>query len=279
MVWIDKYTRLEWAVSLLVLYPSPKREWGRCSDRSVRSEMSQFGPCLKTLTRAWVCDVSLNLHNAKRSVILLQQSYTWQFKFLCSIHRISTTVDTLSSSFFHVSSPIVQYNFQPTKCILENSQILPHNRSPPSNGFVSYWLTPATGDCSSCAWKMLNKQRAIGQKFYGMNVLVVSNNLDADRGYLMGIYGYRKDNTKPFVKYHGSHGGKKPCNPWATKAIALNISILAFTRRMGGSPLSMGAHEVLIVIGIAISHLWLSRSLTLDNWIRSWLSTISPIRQ
>ena len=28
--------------------------------------------------------------------------YYWQFKFLCSIHRVSTTVDTLSSSFFHV---------------------------------------------------------------------------------------------------------------------------------------------------------------------------------
>ena len=55
-------------------------------------------------------DDPLNLHNAKRSVILIQHPIPIQT--FCSTHRVSTTVDTLSSSFFHVRSPIVQYDLQ-----------------------------------------------------------------------------------------------------------------------------------------------------------------------
>ena len=258
---------------ILVLYTSQKRELDVRTGLGKWKEMSQFGTCALGNTMSLSTYTTPSGQPSCFSHLILDNSNLF-VRYQDFYYRRYTQLLLFSRQVANCSIWLVA-----TEMYLENSQILPHNRSPPSNGFVSYWLTPATGDCSSCAWKMLNKQRAIGQKFYGMNVLVVSNNLDADRGYLMGIYGYRKDNTKPFVKYHGSHGGKKPCNPWATKAIALNISILAFTRRMGGSPLSMGAHEVLKVIWITTSRLWLSRSLTLGNWIRSWLSTISPIRQ
>jgi hypothetical protein len=47
---------------------------------------------------------------------------------------------------------------------------------------------------------------------------------------------------------------------------------------MGGSPLWMGALAVLMLLECNFS-LWRPRSLTLGNWIRSWLSMISPILQ
>ena len=161
---------------------------------------------------------------------------------------------------------------------LENSQILTHNRSPPSNGFVSSWPMPVTGGFSSCAWRTLKRPRAIGQRFYGMNVSIVSYRYSFWlRSSLIQFYGYRKDNTEPFVKYNGSNGGQKPCNLWTTKANALDIDILALTWRVGGSSLWMGTCSSKSYILEWNFSLQLSRSLILGNWIRSWLSTISPI--
>ena len=59
---------------------------------------------------------------------------------------------------------------------------------------------------------MLKRLRAIGQKFYGMNVSIVSYRYYASlRICLMEIYGNRKDNTESFVKYNAGHDGQKPC--------------------------------------------------------------------
>jgi len=163
---------------------------------------------------------------------------------------------------------------------LENSRILPRNRSPLSNGFVSSWPMPVIGSCSSCVWRMLRRLRVIGQRSYGMNVSIVSYRYASPCGYLMEIYGSRKDNTESPVKHHGSHDGRKPCSLWTSKANAFNIDILALTWRMGGSPLRMGTNTVLKVTGMHFFFSsWPSRWLILGNWTRLWLSTISPIPQ
>ena len=70
---------------------------------------------------------------------------------------------------------------------------------------------PVIGSCSSYVQRMLKRLRAIGQRFYGMNVSTVSYRYASLQICFMEIYGNRKDNTESFVKYNADHDVQKPC--------------------------------------------------------------------
>ena len=108
------------------------------------------------------------------------------------MHRVSTTINTLSSSLFHVRSPIIQYDLQQPKCIREQPN--PTTQAIATEQWICLILTYARHrrlfilhvECVETVendWGEILRNERINREY---------NSFLTPSGYLMEVYGTGK---------------------------------------------------------------------------------------